>query len=89
MTNVSGDAVRSAEDRAIAEKKRLALTYLTEAWDEAVAEGVDSDILAHAALFTALSDLIGTYGEQAVAKLAEGLPRRIQAFEFSLARSVQ
>jgi hypothetical protein len=90
MTNVTGDAAaRSIEERAIAEKKRLALAYLTEAWDEAVAEGVDSDILAHAALFTALSDLIGTYGEQAVAKLAEGLPRRIQAFEFSLARSVQ
>lgn len=89
MTNVTGDAVRSAEDRAIAEKKRLALAYLTEAWDEAVAEGVDSDILAHAALFAALADLIGTYGEQAVAKLAEGLPRRIHAFEFSLSRSVQ
>jgi hypothetical protein len=90
MTNVTGDAAMSSiEERAIAEKKRLALAYLTEAWDEAVAEGVDSDILAHAALFAALADLIGTYGEQAVAKLAEGLPRRIQAFEFSLSRSVQ
>jgi hypothetical protein len=90
MTNVTGDAaMRSIEERAIAEKKRLALAYRTEAWDEAVAEGVDSDILAHAALFAALADLIGTYGEQAVAKLAEGLPRRIQAFEFSLSRSVQ
>ena len=89
MTTLAGDAERSLEDRVIAEKKRLALAYLTEAWDEAVAEGVDSDILAHAALFTALSDLIGTYGEEAVAELTRTLPRRIEAFEFSLVRSVQ
>jgi hypothetical protein len=89
MTNVTSDAALSVEDRAIAEKKRLALAYLTEAWDDAVADGVDPDIVAHAALFTALSDLIGTYGEQAVAKLVEGLPRRIQSFEFSLTHSVQ
>lgn len=89
MTTLAGDAERSLEDRVIAEKKRLALAYLTEAWDEAVAEGVDSDILAHAALFTALSDLIGTYGEEAVAELTKTLPRRIEAFEFSLVRSVQ
>ncbi len=88
-TTLAGDTERSREDRIIAEKKRLALAYLTEAWDEAVAEGVDSDILAHAALFTALSDLIGTYGEDAVAELAKTLPRRIEAFEFSLVRSVQ
>jgi hypothetical protein len=77
------------EERLIAEKKKLALAYLTEAWDEAVAEGVDSEILAHAALFTALSDLITTYGEEAVADLTKSLPGRIRAFEFSLDRSVQ
>lgn len=77
------------EDLAIAEKKRVALTYLSEAWDEAVAEGVDSEILAHAALFAALSDLISTYGEEAVAGLAERLPERVRAGEFSLEKSVQ
>lgn len=80
---------RSAEDAAIAEKKRLALAYLTEAWDDAVAEGVDSEILAHAALFAAFADLVSTYGEGPVADLAKTLPGRIRAFEFSLARSVQ
>jgi hypothetical protein len=74
---------------AIAEKKRVALTYLIEAWDEAVAEGVDSEILAHAALFAALSDLISTYGEEAVAGLAQRLPERIRAGEFTLDRQVQ
>jgi hypothetical protein len=77
------------DDLAIAEKKRVALTYLSEAWDEAVAEGVDSEILAHAALFASLSDLITTYGEEAVAGLAERLPERIRAGEFTLEKSVQ
>jgi hypothetical protein len=77
------------EEMAIAEKKRVALAYLTEAWDEAISEGVDSEILAHAALFAALSDLVTTYGEEAVAELAESMPRRIRASEFTIGRSLQ
>lgn len=74
---------------AIAAKKRLALTYLDEAWNGALAEGVDPEIFAHAALFTALADLVGTYGESAVAELAGTLPDRIESHEFSLHRTVQ
>jgi len=79
----------SKEDAVIAEKKRLALAYLSEAWDGAMAEGVDPEIVAHAALFTALADLIAIYGEDAVAELTNTLPRRVQALEFSLDRMVQ
>jgi hypothetical protein len=89
MSEATGFITRRQEDLAIAEKKRVALTYLIEAWDEAVAEGVDSEILAHAALFAALSDLVSTYGEEAVAGLAQRLPERIRAGEFTLDRSVQ
>ena len=81
----------SADDIAtIAEKKRVALTYLSEAWDGAIAEGVDPEIVAHAALFTALCDLISTYGEEPVAELAETLPGRVRAREFTVdGRTVQ
>jgi hypothetical protein len=72
------------EERSIAEKKRLALTCLSDAWDEAMAENVDPDILAHASLFMALSDMIAAYGEEAVADFASRLPKRIRAFEFSV-----
>jgi hypothetical protein len=80
---------RPLDDAQIAEKKRLALTLLMEAWEAARAEGVESEILAHAALFRAFADLIETYGEEAVAGLAKTLPDRIRAFEFTLNRSVQ
>ncbi len=72
---------------AISEQKRVALTYLTQAWGDAVAEGVDSDILAHAALFAALSDLVASYGEDAVADLAATLQDRIRNREFTLAQT--
>jgi len=72
------------EEMPIAEKKRLALAYLSRAWDGALAEGVDPEIVAHAALFTALCDLIATYGEEPVAELANTLPRRIRDFEFTV-----
>jgi hypothetical protein len=89
MSEATETLARRQEDMVIAEKKRVALSYLIGAWDEAIADGVDPEILAHAALFAALSDLITTYGEDAVANLAERLPERIRASEFTLGRSVQ
>ena len=71
------------------EQKRIALTYLHEAWGEARLDGVDGDCLAQAALFTALSELVNTYGEDATAKYAEGLPARIRNGEFSIPLSRQ
>jgi hypothetical protein len=62
---------------------------LLEAWSEARLEGVDGDCLAQASLFSALSELITTYGEDATAKYAEGLPARIRNGEFSVQISRQ
>lgn len=89
MSEATENVAQHREDNVIAEKKRVALSYLIEAWDEAIAEGIDSEILAHAALFAAFSDLVTTYGEDAVAGLAERLPERIRASEFTLSRCIQ
>src|ERR1700726_4357734 len=67
------------------EQKQTALGYLNEAWAEARHDGVDGDCLAQASLFAALAELVGTYGEDAVAKFAEALPDRIRNGEFSIA----
>jgi hypothetical protein len=71
------------------EQKKAALGYLNEAWAEARHEGVDGDCLAQASIFAALAELVSTYGEDAVAKFAEGLPTRIRNGEFSVARAKQ
>ncbi len=83
------DLSDDTDDVPISEQKRVALAYLSQAWDEAVADGVTSDVLAHAALFAALSDLITTYGEPAVADLTATLKDRILNREFSLDRTLQ
>lgn len=67
----------------------LALRYILDAWEEAVHDGVDPDNLATAAIFAALSDLVAAYGEENVAKMAEGLADRIRFGEFSMDRKMQ
>jgi hypothetical protein len=71
------------------EQKQTALGYLNEAWAEARHEGVDGDCLAQASLFAAFAELVGTYGEEAVAKFVEGLPARIRNGEFSISLAKQ
>ena len=71
------------------EQKKAALSYLNEAWAEARHDGVDGDCLAQASLFAALAELVGTYGEDAVAKFAEGIPSRVRNGEFSISLAKQ
>lgn len=52
-------------------------------------DGIEPEMLANAALFAALSDLIAVYGEDAVAKMTTGLSRRIHHGEFTLKRTPQ
>ncbi|HZP76641.1 MAG TPA: hypothetical protein VFB45_10900 [Pseudolabrys sp.] len=66
------------------EQKRVALGYLQEAWAEARHDGIDGDCLAQACLFTALAEFVMTYGEEAAATFAQGLPDRIRKGEFSI-----
>jgi len=66
------------------EQKRAALAYLHEAWAEARLEGIDGDCLAQACLFAAMAEFVTTYGEEAAARFAEGLGKRIRNGEFSL-----
>lgn len=71
------------------EAKHLALRYILDAWEEAVYEGLESDCIATAAIFAALSDLIASYGEEPVAAMCERLPERVRHGEFSVAKTKQ
>jgi hypothetical protein len=76
-------------DATIADKKRAAYEMVTDAMAEAEAEGIEYEIVTQAALFAVLTDLVSTYGEVAVAGLAEGLPQRLIAGEFTIDRRLQ
>ena len=66
------------------EQKKAALGYLSEAWAEARHDGVDGDCLAQVSLFAAFAELVGTYGEEAAAKYADSLSKRIRSGEFTV-----
>jgi hypothetical protein len=66
-----------------------ALGLILAAWDEGTESGVASEQMAYAALFAALTDLVGMYGEDAVIELVRGLERRLLQGEFTLDRVVQ
>lgn len=67
----------------VSEDKRAALSYVAEAFAEAELDGLDADCMVQAALFAAFQELVATYGEDAAAEYAEGLPERIRAGGFS------
>lgn len=62
-----------------------ALGLILEAWEEAADRGVAPELMAYAALYTALTDLVAAFGEDNVADLARGLAARVTNGEFTLA----
>lgn len=71
------------------DKSFEALSLILAAWDEGTENGVTQEQMAYAALFTALTDLVSLYGEDAVVMLTKGLERRVATGEFTLGRRVQ
>jgi hypothetical protein len=66
-----------------------ALGIILDAWEEGAEAGVAPEMMAYAALFTGLTDLVGAFGEDAVAALLGRLVGRVESGEFSLNRSIQ
>ena len=66
-----------------------ALQFILEAWEEGTESGIPPEMMAYAALYTALTDLVGSYGEDHVSKLVEGLRTRILGGEFTVAQRTQ
>lgn len=75
------------EHDTLTRQKQEAFVRFSAVWEDALGDGIESEVLAHVALFAALGDLVATYGESAVAEFAGRLPERIVAGEFSIALS--
>ena len=74
----------SLDELNAADARRAALTYVSEAFAEAVLDGIDVDAFADAALCAAFRELVANYGEDRAAAIADGLAERIRRGEFSL-----
>lgn len=82
MTGMREFQIGDSDDESV-----RALNLILAAWDEGTETGVAPELMAYAALFTALTDLVALFGENAVAKLARGLERRVELGEFTLNRT--
>ncbi len=83
MTHISPVLI---DDLVANAHRHTALGYVSDAFAEALLDGVDGANFAYAALYTAFRELVGAFGEEAVAKFAEGLPERIRAGQFSISK---
>lgn len=76
-------------DVLIREEKRLsAVESYEDAWAEGRAAGIEPDIMADAAITTALEELVRANGEAAALMLMEQLRERLIAGEFDEARHI-
>jgi transcription initiation factor TFIIIB Brf1 subunit/transcription initiation factor TFIIB len=66
-----------------------ALQFILEAWEEGADAGASPELMAYAALYTALTDLVCSYGEQHVSTLVDGLRGRILGGEFTMCARTQ
>jgi hypothetical protein len=73
----------SLEDLHAADARRAALNYVSEAFAEAVLDGIDVDAFAEAAICAALREIVAVHGEDHAFEIARRLPERIRAGEFS------
>ncbi len=66
-----------------------ALNFILNAWEEAAESGISPEMMAYAALYAALTDLVSSFGEGAVINLIGELGPRIEKGEFTLYRTRQ
>lgn len=86
MSMIAQDARKT---RAVQDQKKRALGHVKEAWMESWLDGIESECMAQVSLFVTLAELVATYGEDATARFAARLPKRISSGEFSLRKSKQ
>jgi hypothetical protein len=72
-----------------ADERLKALNFILEAWEEGTGSGIAPEMMAYAALYAALTDLVAAFGEDSVISLVQGLAPRVEKGEFTLYRSCQ
>jgi hypothetical protein len=66
-----------------------ALNFILQAWEEGTENGIAPEVMAYAALYTALTDLVAAFGEASVITLVKELGPRVEKGEFTLYRTKQ
>ncbi|RPD37835.1 hypothetical protein C0030_000190 [Candidatus Liberibacter solanacearum] len=71
------------------EKMQVAIEYQNEAWAGGMADGIEPEIIANAAITQAIRETVRLHGEEKVELLINSLISRMLAGEFSPERVIQ
>jgi hypothetical protein len=82
-------SLNDIDDMIVHEKMQAALEYQNEAWADGMADGIEPEIIADAAIAHAIRETVRIKGEQGAEALLESLRERMLAGEFSPSRTLQ
>ncbi|WP_018516547.1 hypothetical protein [Rhizobium leguminosarum] len=82
-------SLNDIDDMIVHEKMQAALEYQNEAWADGMADGIEPEIIADAAIAHALRETIRLQGEKSAEALLDSLLERMLAGEFSANRTLQ
>lgn len=82
-------SLNDIDDMIVHEKRQAALEYQNEAWADGMADGIEPEIIADAAIALAIRETVRIHGEDAAEALLTDLRERIHAGEFSPKRTIQ
>lgn len=71
------------------EKMQAAMEYQHDAWADGRADGIETEIIADAAIVFAMRETIRVHGEKGAEAMLESLRTRMLAGEFSPERTIQ
>lgn len=82
-------SLNDIDDMIVHEKMQAALEYQNEAWADGMADGIEPEIIADAAIALAMRETIRIHGEAGAEAMLESLRQRMLAGEFSPQRVIQ
>lgn len=83
MYRLMEPTLNDIDEMIVHEKMQAALEYQNEAWADGMADGIEPEIIADAAIALALRETIRTQGERGAEAMLEALRERMLAGEFS------
>lgn len=89
MTYTTHHTPEELDELIVQEKLQVALELQHDAWAESTADGIETEIIADAAMITAIRETVRALGEDQAEALIDSLRERILAGEFSPERVLQ
>ena len=89
MDRLMEPTLNDIDEMIVHEKMQAALEYQNEAWADRMADGIEPEIIADAAIALALRETIRTQGERGAEAMLDALRERMLAGEFSPERILQ